>query len=66
MHSLDQDRRPIAASYEAVTFMRETLRRDISNAKKPHARVMEGELFDLYAAIVVAIPLLLLLKSLWP
>lgn len=65
MYSLDLEQQPIAATYDDATYTREALRRDIANAEKPHAKVMEGELCDLYAAILVAIPLMLLLKSLW-
>jgi hypothetical protein len=59
------DPRPIAATYDEAAHTRETLRREISNADKPHTRVLEGELLDLYVAILVAVPLMLVLKSLW-
>jgi hypothetical protein len=40
-----------------------------SNSMRPHgepnAGLLEGELLDLYAAILIVVPLALFLKSLW-
>jgi hypothetical protein len=34
--------------------------------EKPARGLFEGELMDLYAAILIVVPLALFLKSLWP
>ena len=43
----------------------ETRPRPVVSHDEPNAGLLEGELLDLYAAILIVVPLALFLRSLW-